>query len=378
MKLQEIAGKSELGTLLDIKMDWEEQEIEVAEPITTVTVSCSEIQENGSIKEYGLFDSEIIGNELIPGSIELDSWKKSMDVEGQDSPENQTPVETRESFPRDDSVQELPESQGEGGQENDEISADPRSMDLEQTESTRSNSIGEYSTESGNESMEIPAASDDCLPGPSKSSGAGEEIEETPILKSQKRKKSQEIRTDGISSDVQKRQSLARKCKKSNCETTDASEPETKKTSNPTLNEKPKKNQGTRITQKNQKSASGTKKLAGRKKYWECDRCGRKIVFKCDLIRHLQTHNVTNDFDCRICGQFFKTSNCRYKHEERHTASKAKCEICDKEYKNRQTLYDHRYYMHSDREKPACEICQKIFSTKNKLRSHEKRVHKLN
>jgi hypothetical protein len=57
MNFQEMAGKSELGTLLDIKIDWQEQEIEVAEPIRTVSESCSEIQEIGSIEEAGTFGS---------------------------------------------------------------------------------------------------------------------------------------------------------------------------------------------------------------------------------------------------------------------------------------------------------------------------------
>jgi hypothetical protein len=125
MNFQEMAGKSELGTLLDIKIDWQEQEIEVAEPFRTVSESCSEIQKNGSMEEAGPAVVEelstscppAIQEELIPGSIELDPWKKSLDVSGQDSSENHTPVESQESFisgQRDESVEEFPESQSEG------------------------------------------------------------------------------------------------------------------------------------------------------------------------------------------------------------------------------------------------------------------------
>ncbi len=140
----------------------------------------------------------------------MDPCKSSLDVSGQDSSENQTPVESQESFisgQRDESVEEFPELQSEGDLKVEiKISADPKSQDMEQTESVGSNSIIECSTESGNEPMEIPANSNsetiDSLPVSSKSSNVGEEIKEARVLTSHKRKKSQEIRSNESNSEI--------------------------------------------------------------------------------------------------------------------------------------------------------------------------------
>jgi hypothetical protein len=150
----------------------------------------------------------------------------------------------------------------------------------------------------------------------------------------------------------------------------------------PMLNEKHKNNPGTRKLLKNQKPASGTRELAsaetGKKKFWLCERCGRKIGSKGYINKHLETHNPTNDFACRNCGKVFKTSARRYQHEQQHSALKVQCQICDKEFNNRFSFKAHHRYKHSDRKKPECQICNKILSCKRSLREHEKRIHKLN
>jgi hypothetical protein len=296
-------------------------------------------------------------------------WKSSLEVGGQDLPENQQLLESRGLFiigQRDQPPQPQPKEDLEVA----ENSIDPGSLDLE-LEDTASSSI-ECSAESESEPMENSSICDpetiDCLPGPSKSSNVGKEIEGTSILASQKRKKNQEIRTYGDQSDVvQKRRNLPRKCK------LDYYESESGLPSN----EKLKKNSGTGKHFKNPKSAIGTKKLAKRKKYWECDKCGKKVGFKCDLITHLQTHNNhKKDFAGRFCGKAVKTSNYRQKHEQLHNASKVSCKICGNELKNRFSLHNHLRYVHSD-EKPKCQICQKIFSSKKALCAHEREIHKL-
>ncbi len=383
INFREMAGKSEPGTSLETNMDSKEQDIEIAEPIATVTESCSEIPKNGSMEEAGPSIVEAIQEELIPGSIELDTWKNLLRVCGQDLLEKQSRLKSPEIFFNDQSAQEPPESKDREDLEATENSADPRSQDFEQTEAAGSNSSGECSAESGNEPMEISATSApriiDCLPGPSKPSSAGKEIKETHILTSQNQKKGPGTQTNGSSSDgAQKRKSLARKCKKINySEITDASESESEELPDPPLNEKLKKNPETRENLKNQKSASETKKLTEKMKYWKCDNCGKRIGSRRHLTRHFQTHNTTKDFNCRICGKGFKTQDCRYHHEQRHNASKVSCEICGKECPNRFALDSHLRFVHSD-QKTKCQICNKILSCKRSLREHEKRIHKLN
>jgi hypothetical protein len=367
MNFQEMEGKSESGKSLDVNMDSEEQEIEVAEPITVVTESCSEIQENGSMEEAG---PSVVDKDLIPGNIELDPWENSLDVGGQDVPEKQTCLESRDllfSGQRDENGQEFPEPQAREDLEAAENCADPKHVNLEQIEAAGSNSNSEFSAESGNEEIENPKTVD-CLPGPSRSS---------------KRKKSKEIRSNGSTSEnIQKRRKLARKCKILNyCELTDASEPKSMKTSGPPSNGKPKKNPGTTKFLKNQKPASGTRELANaenEKKNWRCVKCGLKFGYKCHLNRHRETHNTTRDYACQFCNKAFKTSASRYAHEKIHTARKVKCVICGKECKNLFALKNHLRYTHSNHGKPACGICHKILSSKKYLRRHERSVHKLN
>ncbi len=89
MELQEMAGKTEGGVFLDIKME-----------------PCCEIRENGSMQEPG---PSVVESVPEPESVGLE-------VQGQVSPNKQMSVESQESFfsgQRDNSVQEPPEPQSE-------------------------------------------------------------------------------------------------------------------------------------------------------------------------------------------------------------------------------------------------------------------------
>jgi hypothetical protein len=110
----------------------------------------------------------------------------------------------------------------------------------------------------------------------------------------------------------------------------------------------------------------------------KCDRCGKEFRQKRYLITHIQAHNTTNNFNCRICKQAFKTEYARGKHEKRHVAPKVSCEICKKEYKHRFALKRHNLDVHSNKEKSNCQICKKVFGSKRTLRRHNKRIHFLN
>jgi hypothetical protein len=349
------------GTFLEDYNNLGLQEIEIDELLTAVTESCAKIQRKGNVEEAGR-----------PIVV---SMEKPLFLESQESSINCQP---------NNSVQKLPGLQAGGDNlEPDKVPADPRSVNLGRIETAGSRSGGECSVESGNETVEISSVisnpeTNDCLPSTSKPSDAGEEIEESSVLASQKRKKSQENQPDESSSDVvQKRKSLRRNYKKSNyCEITDASESESEDTSDTPLNGKLKKNLK---TEKNPKTFSETMVMASvldAKKKFGCAKCGKKFEYKPLLNRHLQTHNPTSDLNCRICGKAFKVECYKQKHEKIHTAPKVRCQICGNEFKNSFALHCHRSYMHSN-QKSKCLICQKIFASKKNLREHEKKVHKL-
>jgi hypothetical protein len=137
-----------------------------------------------------------------------------------------------------------------------------------------------------------------------------------------------------------------------------------------------------KVSQMTKQSSICRKKLANveskKKKFWLCERCGKKCGSKVHLNQHLQTHNPTNDFVCQFCGKAFKTSGYRYQHEQQRSAPMVRCGICGKEYKNRFSLKTHQLYMHLNQKISECQICNKILSCKRALREHEKKIHKLN
>ena len=52
-----------------------------------------------------------------------------------------------------------------------------------------------------------------------------------------------------------------------------------------------------------------------------------------------------------------------------------KCEICEKEFKSKNSLKNHFNIVHKLLEKHQCNICQKVFSILSQLTKHVKFVH---
>jgi hypothetical protein len=240
-------------------------------------------------------------------------------------------------------------------------SSDPISLKslLETDEFKLSHELSEQQADTAG-SRNKPTASTsglfDSLPGPSESLNADEKKLKT----SQKRKKHQvnESSSDGNGD----RRNLERKCS----EISSASQSKSDKNPNPPLNGKLENDPGFQALSKNQKiespvaakrsriASSGTTKSDKRKKFWECDQCGKKFGHqKSHLSRHLQTHFTTKNLKCSICQKAFKTSDDRRQHEQRHTDPKVQCKICGKKVKNRFVLSNHLSYCHSNRENPT-------------------------
>jgi hypothetical protein len=370
--MQETTGNSKPGTSLVINNNLTELEIEIPEPTTTVNQMGSETQENDLKEEAGAWNSKIVEEELIAGGIQEINWK--------DLPEKQLFFGSQESFIIDElehveSSLNLSEPEADVGLDHaEEISIVPENRNSAETESAGS----------GNEPRASTSGLLDSLPGPSNSLNA----DERKLKTSQKRQKVQENDV------VENRRNLKRKCKKSNrSESSSISQLKSDKNPNPPLNGKPKRNLRNQAYSKNQKivnpmtnkrsrkaSSGKIESLkANQKKFWECNQCGKKIGHKKrDLLRHLQTHFTTKNFNCSICGKAFKTANNKCRHEQLHTAPKVTCKICGKVSKNRFALSQHYGSVHSNRKKAECGICKKILSSKQSLREHEMRVHNLN
>ncbi len=314
-----------VGTFLDDNNNLGWQEVEIDELLIAVTESFSKLQEKRNVEESGR-----------PIIVAM---------------ETQTVLGSQDSFisvQHNKSVQKLKNQQVRDDLEPDKVPAEPGSQDL-----AGSSDFGKCTAESGNEPMEIPATSNSY-----KSSNAGKKCL---ILASQKQKKNQETQTYGSNSEVVTRGLQ-----------------DSEETSDPPSNGKHKNSVGNpRDLLKRYKALTGTKgqELVGKKKIWQCHKCGKNVQDKSHLILHLQSHNTTRDLPCRICGKTFKLQNTRYIHEQRHTESKVRCQICGMECKNNYALKSHLYYWHSDQERVQCPICHKFLATKYVLRDHINRVH---
>ena len=51
-------------------------------------------------------------------------------------------------------------------------------------------------------------------------------------------------------------------------------------------------------------------------KYWKCLVCGKYLMKKCDLVRHIESlHLVTDPYSCEFCsGSQFKTIRALQRH----------------------------------------------------------------
>jgi hypothetical protein len=271
MKIQEMAGSSNPGTSPDINNELSQEEIEIADPTTSVILQCSGTRENEKQEDAGPSNSKIVEEELIVGGIQDTYWKESWEISWKVLFEQPT-LESLESSITDkqkdiESSQKHPEPGAKDSLEHDEISENPNSVIPKATGSSCSNESSSGLSE--NKAMEIPTISDvgfsDCLPGPSKPLNSGEENEESSISIESQMKNEGKL-SNGSTSGVTKK----------SVEVIAEDPPATRKM------------------------------LADRK---------------------------TDDrkpFECRICQKAFKTKWYKRQHEIQHSAPEARCGVCDK------------------------------------------------
>ncbi|RVE52640.1 hypothetical protein evm_002759 [Chilo suppressalis] len=101
-----------------------------------------------------------------------------------------------------------------------------------------------------------------------------------------------------------------------------------------------------------------------------CDICGKRFLFRHQIIDHLKYHNEENSFICDVCGRGFKRNNNLKQHiQTRHDSSNVKCTHCNKMFKNTMSLKVHLRELTC--EKPyKCDVCLKCFRAPSLLKSH--------
>lgn len=106
-----------------------------------------------------------------------------------------------------------------------------------------------------------------------------------------------------------------------------------------------------------------------------CDLCGKTFVYKCLLESHMQTHSKKRLYNCNICDKPFKTKASLYshKHNVHREGPMFSCSICGKSFKTKSCLTVHSY-RHCN-EVHTCQICSSTFPDKGGLSKHMRTVH---
>ncbi|XP_030019618.1 gastrula zinc finger protein XlCGF26.1-like [Manduca sexta] len=103
----------------------------------------------------------------------------------------------------------------------------------------------------------------------------------------------------------------------------------------------------------------------------KCDMCNKEFKSRSNLHQHKLVHTErTRDFSCHICGKMFFTKGTLSTHMMIHEDSKPfKCGFCPMAFRARGNLQSH-ISLHSGAKPFVCEQCGKSFRVKRHLKSH--------
>uniref|UniRef100_A0A336K7P1 CSON004477 protein n=1 Tax=Culicoides sonorensis TaxID=179676 RepID=A0A336K7P1_CULSO len=107
-----------------------------------------------------------------------------------------------------------------------------------------------------------------------------------------------------------------------------------------------------------------------------CKECGKCFPAESNLRNHKRNVHSSKQltgsmFQCRLCGNFYKTRSSLTQHMEIHDKREMSCEFCNKIFYRERNLNTHLKIVHLNREKTlACHICGKAFAQKKSLDSH--------
>ena len=113
------------------------------------------------------------------------------------------------------------------------------------------------------------------------------------------------------------------------------------------------------------------------KKRYICLKCNKKFKKKKYLKIHVKSqHKECNTYTCDKCKLKFKTRRKLNSHEKSaHPIVKVKCSICQREFKNKSTLYVHKNKCHKNSKSVKktwpCKMCPKTFQSDRGLRYHK-------
>ncbi|KAM3955602.1 uncharacterized protein ACR2FA_010470 [Aphomia sociella] len=102
-----------------------------------------------------------------------------------------------------------------------------------------------------------------------------------------------------------------------------------------------------------------------------CEHCNKEFKSRSNLLQHKLVHTErSRDFSCHVCGKMFYTKGTLGTHMMTHEDTKPyKCEFCPMAFRARGNLQSH-ISLHSAAKPFVCEQCGKSFRVKRHLKSH--------
>ena len=100
--------------------------------------------------------------------------------------------------------------------------------------------------------------------------------------------------------------------------------------------------------------------------------CSRSFALYTSLTRHLRKHeSYDKSHVCSDCGKAFARLKYLKLHSRMHSGQMPFfCAECDKHFRSRQTLREHKTWKHQTEEKFPCSECGKRFKTRARMQSH--------
>ncbi|XP_048002018.1 zinc finger protein 431-like [Leguminivora glycinivorella] len=101
-----------------------------------------------------------------------------------------------------------------------------------------------------------------------------------------------------------------------------------------------------------------------------CDICGKKIMSKRNLEKHIENHSGIKKYSCDTCKKLFRTVNNLKIHTQIHSGTKPySCDVCKKRFRNKAYIKEHMQ-RHTNIKQYSCDLCEKEFVTMGDLKQH--------
>ncbi|KAJ0184275.1 hypothetical protein K1T71_000698 [Dendrolimus kikuchii] len=104
---------------------------------------------------------------------------------------------------------------------------------------------------------------------------------------------------------------------------------------------------------------------------YECAICHKRTLdLKVMQQHYYTTHEIAlKEYKCNICGKMSKSIEAHRYHRDSHKA-RIQCPECEKTYRHRAGLMNHRVAVHEFRNAFPCNKCDKVFRWKTSLKRH--------